>query len=242
MPRFSEVLDIPEKWVKLIYKSNPEYLELLRRNNGFIIYLDSNKLSKEQKSCFVPALKLFEAMGAIGYKNYAYKNIFYNITKSFEKFLGGELLIRSKECFIKFYNKFEEFYCFIEKYGAKNFPEQYNNFNMPITNTIKPQRNLRLDDITEEITHSNLSSCSDGTIRYKGTIIKLRAQIKDLCRLFLQNYNHLVTQNDIKDKIIKSNKRDKIDYNTISKYISELRTSLKVYTRKNVIYLEKEEG
>ena len=199
-------------------------------------------MSREQKSCFVPALKLFEAMGAIGYKNYSYKNIFYNITKSFEKFLGGELLIRNKECFLKFYDKFKEFYCFIEKYGAKKFPEQYNNFSMPTTNTIKFQRNLKLDNVTEEITHSNLSSCSDGTIRYKGTIIKLRPQIKDLCRLFLENYERLVTQSDIKDKIIKSSKRNKIDYNTLSKYISELRTSLMTYIGKNVIHLEKEEG
>lgn len=97
-------------------------------------------------------------------------------------------------------------------------------------------------DLKPEITVGNLSSYSDGTIRYKDTIIKMRNQLKDLCRLFMQHPKRLLTPEDIKDNIVAADKRKTTSNSTISKYVSELRNSLKVHFKKDVIFSQKEEG
>ncbi len=89
---------------------------------------------------------------------------------------------------------------------------------------------------------SGLASYSDGTIRYKDTIVPLRGQLKDLCRMFMRNPKRILTREDIKENIIAADKRKSIPKITISKYVSELRNSLKVHFKKDVIYSQKDEG
>lgn len=97
-------------------------------------------------------------------------------------------------------------------------------------------------ELKPDITVGDLSSYSDGTIRYKNAILTLRNQLKDLCRLFMRNPKRLLTPEDIKDNIISADKRKITSNSTISKYVSELRNSLKVHFKKDVIFSQKEEG
>lgn len=97
-------------------------------------------------------------------------------------------------------------------------------------------------ELKSEITSGDLASYSDGTIRYKDTILNLRNQLKDLCRLFMRNPKRLLTPEDIKENIISADKRKITSNSTISKYVSELRNSLKVHFKKDVIFSQKEEG
>ena len=97
-------------------------------------------------------------------------------------------------------------------------------------------------ELKPDITVGDLSSYSDGTIRYKDTILTLRNQLKGLCRLVMRNPRRLLTPEDIKDNIISADKRKITSNSTISKYVSELRNSLKVHFKKDVIFSQKEEG
>lgn len=107
----------------------------------------------------------------------------------------------------------------------------------PVKDTLLLTKNLKPD-----IDAGDLTSYSDGTIRYKGTILTLRGQLKDLCRMFMRNPKRLLTRDDIKENIIDANKRKTVSKTTISKYVSELRNSLKVHFKKDVIYSQKDEG
>ncbi len=106
-----------------------------------------------------------------------------------------------------------------------------------IKDTLLMTKNLELD-----FEVSGLASYSDGTIRYKDVIIPLRGQIKDLCRMFMRNPKRILTREDIKENIIAADKRKSVPKITISKYVSELRNSLKVHFKKDVIYSQKDEG
>lgn len=101
---------------------------------------------------------------------------------------------------------------------------------------------LMTKDLKPEFEVRGLASYSDGTIRYKDTIVPLRGQIKDLCRMFMRNPKRLLTREDIKENIIAADKRKSVPKITISKYVSELRNSLKVHFKKDVIYSQKDEG
>ena len=101
---------------------------------------------------------------------------------------------------------------------------------------------LMTKELKADFEVSGLASYSDGTIRYKDVIVPLRGQIKDLCRMFMRNPKRLLTREDIKENIIAADKRKVVSKMTISKYVSELRNSLKVHFKKDVIYSQKDEG
>jgi DNA-binding response OmpR family regulator len=58
----------------------------------------------------------------------------------------------------------------------------------------------------------------------------------------MRNPKRLLTREDIKENIIAADKRKSVPKITISKYVSELRNSLKVHFKKDVIYSQKDEG
>ena len=60
--------------------------------------------------------------------------------------------------------------------------------------------------------------------------------------MFMRNPKRLLTREDIKENIIAADKRKSVPKITISKYVSELRNSLKVHFKKDVIYSQKDEG
>lgn len=97
-------------------------------------------------------------------------------------------------------------------------------------------------DLKIELKVGELESYSDGSIKYSGTPVKMRNQIKDLCRLFMKKPGRLLTIDDIKDALIKADKRKTTPFVTISKYVSELRNSLRIHFKKDVFLNQKEEG
>lgn len=101
---------------------------------------------------------------------------------------------------------------------------------------------LNTKELKPQLTAGKLTAYSDGTIRYGNEIIKLRNQLKDLCRLFMGNQNRLLTTDDIKNELIRADRRTIIPFLTISKYVSELHNSLKIHFGQDVIFNQKEEG
>jgi hypothetical protein len=97
-------------------------------------------------------------------------------------------------------------------------------------------------ELKVEISLGNLASYSDGTIRYAEEIINMRNQIKDLCRFFMLYPRKLLTVDNIKEEIIRANRRKSTPNATISKYVSELGTILNAYFKKEVLFNQKEEG
>jgi len=101
---------------------------------------------------------------------------------------------------------------------------------------------LLTKDLKADITICKLSAYNDGTIRYGENILEMRNQLKDLCRLFMRNPNRLLTIDDIKDEIIRADRRTLTSFATIAKYVSELHNLLKIQFGKDVIFNQKEEG
>jgi len=97
-------------------------------------------------------------------------------------------------------------------------------------------------ELRPEIAVGDLVAYSDGTIRYKNEIVDLRNQLKDLCRLFMRNQNRVLILEDIKNEIIPAPKRKTTSNQTIAKYVSELRTSLKGCFQRDVLHNQKGEG
>jgi len=91
-------------------------------------------------------------------------------------------------------------------------------------------------------TEGNLRAYTDGTIRYIGKNIEMRGQLKELCRLFLENPNRLVTLDDISEKILRADRRTTIPFKTISKYVSELHNIIRPYYGKEVLHNQRDEG
>lgn len=89
---------------------------------------------------------------------------------------------------------------------------------------------------------NGLSYWTDGSITFKDEDIILRAQLRDLLRLFISNPNKIMTFDDIKDTIIKSENRGKTKNSNISKYVNELERELKKYTNNIIIKNENETG
>lgn len=93
-----------------------------------------------------------------------------------------------------------------------------------------------------EMQIKGLSSKADGSISYEGKTLKMRGQIKELCRLFMMNANSQTTIDDIREEIIMSTKRDKTPDSTIAKYVNELHLILQKSFGKEVIFNQPKEG
>lgn len=107
----------------------------------------------------------------------------------------------------------------------------------------RPKKNLLyVKDLKPEIEIKGLGAYSDGTIRYKGEVIKMRNQIKDLCRLFMDHPNRLLTHDDIRDQVVNADRRKSTSRVTIAKYVSELHNLLKIHFKKGVIFSQQQEG
>lgn len=113
-----------------------------------------------------------------------------------------------------------------------------------VSNRSKPIKDGLLlgPELKPEIEVGDLVAYSDGTIRYKKEIIELRNQLKDLCRLFMRNQNRVLILEDIKNEIIPAPKRKNTSNQTIAKYVSELRSSLKIFFQRDVLPNQKGEG
>lgn len=102
--------------------------------------------------------------------------------------------------------------------------------------------NLIAQQLKPEIEINGLATYSDGTIRYKGQVIPMRDQLNDLCRMFMSRPNQLVLSDEIRDEIIRAERRERTRFSTIAKYVSELHSLLKEYFGKDVIFNHKKEG
>lgn len=110
------------------------------------------------------------------------------------------------------------------------------------TRTSVPLVQRNTTDLKVEISVGDLKAFNDGSIRYKGASIEMRNQLKDLCRLFMGRQGRLVTIDDIREELIRADKRKTTSNATISKYVSALRSSLEAHFEKDVIFNQKEEG
>jgi len=137
----------------------------------------------------------------------------------------------------------------------ENFNEKYQKFSDMLLEILKEkqpedkkQESLNIEeqpiskDLKADILIGKLGAYNDGTIRFGKEILTMRNQLKDLCRLFMQHPNELVLIDAIKEELIKVDKRGTTPWSTISKYVSELHTSLKVHFKKEIIFNQKEEG
>jgi DNA-binding response OmpR family regulator len=97
-------------------------------------------------------------------------------------------------------------------------------------------------DMKPEIKISDLATYPDGTVRFKGSVIPMRDQLNDLCRMFMSRPNQLVLCDEIREEIIRANRRETTTFITIAKYVSELHSLLKPSFGKNVILNHKKEG
>lgn len=108
--------------------------------------------------------------------------------------------------------------------------------------TSKPLVQRKATDLKVELSAGYLEAFDDGSIRYKGTPIEMRNQLKDLCRLFMGKPNRLVTIDRITEELIRADKRKTTSHTTISKYVSELRAILMSHFKREVFINQKEEG
>lgn len=98
------------------------------------------------------------------------------------------------------------------------------------------------EDTVPEVSVGSLALFNDGTIRYRNEILPLRKQLKDLCRLFLESPNRLITYDTIRDEIVRADRRSTTSYTSISKYVSELHNVLKSRFGKKVFTNLESEG
>jgi len=147
-----------------------------------------------------------------------------------EGFIKGLIPLEGKDVWFEMTNKPLDPFSLIVKNAGKAKAK-------PIKDTLLLTKNLK-----PELIAGDLTSYSDGTIRYKDIILPLRGQLKDLCRMLMRNPKRLLTRDDIKENIINADKRKTVSKTTISKYVSELRNSLKVHFKKDVICSQKDEG
>lgn len=124
-----------------------------------------------------------------------------------------------------------------------NPPQVNRDEKIPEQAPKKSRKNLLyVKNLTPEIEIKGLGAYSDGTIRYKGEIIEMRNQLKDLCRLFMDHPNRLLTHEDIRDQIVNADRRKSTPKTTIAKYVSELHNLLKIHFKKDVIFSQQQEG
>lgn len=96
--------------------------------------------------------------------------------------------------------------------------------------------------IKPEIEIGDLATYSDGLIRFKGSVIPMRDQLNDLCRIFMSRPNQLVLCDEIREEIIRAERRERTRFSTIAKYVSELHGLLKPCFGKDVLFNHKKEG
>lgn len=99
-----------------------------------------------------------------------------------------------------------------------------------------------ITDLKVDMGAGDLEAFNDGSIRYKGTLIKMRGQLIALCRLFIGRPNRLVTIDDIREELIRADKRKSIPNKTLAKYVSELRAILMSHFKRDVFVNQKEDG
>lgn len=131
-------------------------------------------------------------------------------------------------------------------YEIKMFRQEFAELH---NNGAKGQRQITdhisynsIVQLKPEIEINGLATYSDGTIRYKGSTIPMRDQLNDLCRIFMSRPNQLVLCDEIRDEIIRANRRPMTKFSTIAKYVSELHGLLKPCFGKDVIFNHKKEG
>jgi len=137
----------------------------------------------------------------------------------------------------------------------EDFNERYEEYRDMLLDIIKEkepkekenlptniQKKDTIADVQIELSAGKLGSYADGTIRYGKEILQMRNQLKDLCRLFMSHPSELILIDRIKEELISIDKRKTTQWSTISKYVSELHTSLKIHFKKDVIFNQKEEG
>ncbi len=128
-------------------------------------------------------------------------------------------------------------------YFPSDFREKAEGYLSQISGTpVHLSKPNPLEPKKPEIELGKLVAYTDGTIYYDGENLDLRAQLKDLCRLFMQNVGRLVLVDDIKDVLINADKREDTANTTLSKYVSELHTILTKKYKKVVIFNQKKEG
>lgn len=102
--------------------------------------------------------------------------------------------------------------------------------------------NLIIKELKPEMEINGLGTYSDGTIRYHGQVIQMRDQLNDLCRMFMSRPNQLVLSDEIREEIIRAERRERTRFSTIAKYVSELHGLLKPCFGKDLIFNHKKEG
>lgn len=130
--------------------------------------------------------------------------------------------------------------------------EEYRDMLLDILKEKEPevqqQESLNIEeqpiskDLKADILIGKLGAYNDGTIRYGKDILKMRSQIKELCRFFMERPNRLLTIDDIKENVVRADKRLSTPNATIAKYVSELRKLLEIHFKKDVIPNQNEEG
>lgn len=110
------------------------------------------------------------------------------------------------------------------------------------TRTTTPLAPRNIADLKVDMSAGDLEAFNDGSIRYKGTHIEMRGQLVALCRLFIGRPNRLVTIDDIREELIRADKRKSIPNKTLAKYVSELRAILISHFKRDVFVNQKEDG
>ena len=127
----------------------------------------------------------------------------------------------------------------------RSYMTKFSSIKLPLLPDYQVQQAVEIkatNGLKTELSIGDLTFFNDGSIRFKGVVLDLRNQLKDLCRLLMQNHKKLVTIDAIRDEIIRADKRQQTSFVTISKYVSELHNSLKQYFNRDVIFNQKEEG
>jgi len=118
-------------------------------------------------------------------------------------------------------------------------------FDEFIENLSRLEKTFRIESdayLEPEISVAGLSFFLDGTLKFRNGIIELPAEIRELCVLFMKHEGEILNEDDIKAVIIHAKKRPFLGKKTISKYVSKLRSSLKVHFGKNVIINQRKSG
>lgn len=199
-PPFGEVQKISKKSASIF--SSKEQVKLFQKNRGIKIYLDPNKFSLEIQLFFKPALKFLLNMGVIAYTDYEYGGIV--TTQPYRKFLEGNILIRNKANFEKFYEKFMQFYNFINiNKAVKESELEANEKTKTIYNNKRSWPIGILSTSTIDITpkmdikHPTLAGISRDSQRGMGEIAK-RHHAEEMQRRQFKNQRILNSKEDKK--------------------------------------------
>jgi hypothetical protein len=116
------------------------------------------------------------------------------------------------------------------------------NFNPLLINNLYqnelPENQVYSGSLRPANSVGKLEEYSDGSIRVVGKEIKIRNELKDICRLFIKNAGKTVLSDDIK-KVLG---RQSLSHKTIGKYVSELRIILQPYFEEKLFRAQYREG